>query len=167
MPNPAGVGTSSSRFSAANPSASFSAASASASPGFAKPITRDASAYRTSAASSPKRVIAGNSIAFESPCGTWKCAPIGRDIPCTKATDALVNAIPACIAPSIIASRAAALPGSAYAVRRFAPINRIAATACVSEYGLARRDTYASNACVKLSTPVSAVIRFGTLNVSS
>ena len=34
----------------------------------------------------------------------WKWAPIGRDMPWTSATELLVNAMPACMAPSIIAS---------------------------------------------------------------
>ncbi len=61
---------------------------------------------------SEKRVTVGSSMALERPCGTWKCAPIGRDMPCTSATEALQKAMPACVAPSIIASRAAALAGS-------------------------------------------------------
>ena len=42
MPKPPGVGTSRSRFSAANPSARFSAAAGSASPGAAQPLARAA-----------------------------------------------------------------------------------------------------------------------------
>ena len=57
--------------------------------------------------------MAGSSMALERPWGTWKCAPMGRDMPCTRATEALVKAMPACMAPSIMASRAAALRGSA------------------------------------------------------
>ena len=79
----------------------------------AKPIVRAAVAYRASAASNPKRVMAGSSMALDRPCGTWKCAPIGRLMPCTSATLLLVKAMPACMAPSIMASRAGALPGSA------------------------------------------------------
>ncbi len=48
-----------------------------------------------------------HNIALEIPCGTWNNAPIGRDMPCTNATEAFVNAIPACKEPSDIASLAA------------------------------------------------------------
>ena len=64
-------------------------------------------------ASSPNRVTAGSSMALDSPCGTWNRAPIGRDMPCTNATELLQNAIPACVAPIIMPSRARALRGSA------------------------------------------------------
>jgi hypothetical protein len=40
-------------------------------------------------------VTMGASMAFESPWGTWKKAPIGRDIPWMRVTDALENAMPA------------------------------------------------------------------------
>ena len=42
-----------------------------------------------------------------------------------------------------------------------------APSASASETGLARLETYASSAWVKLSTPVSAVVRGGTVKVSS
>ena len=90
----------------------FAAAVPSPSAALANPIRRAASAYRASAPGTENRVMAGSSIAFDSPCGTWKCAPIGRDIPCTSATELLENASPASVAPSIIASRASALRGS-------------------------------------------------------
>ena len=51
------------------------------------------SAYRPSAPDTENRVIAGSSIAFDNPCGTWKCAPIGRDIPCTSATELFLSLI--------------------------------------------------------------------------
>src|SRR3546814_20044392 len=63
-------------------------------------------------------VTVGSSIAFDSPCGTWKCAPTGRLIPCTSATELFEKAIPACVAPSIIAPRAAASIGSLHTRRR-------------------------------------------------
>src|SRR5699024_3826718 len=47
----------------------------------------------------------GNNIALENPCGTLNRAPIGRDIPCTKQTEAFENAIPACNEPKDIACR--------------------------------------------------------------
>ena len=78
---------------------------------------------------------------MESPCGTWKRAPIGRDMPCTNATELLQNAIPAWVAPIIMPSRARALRGSAYAVRRWCPIRVIAPKASESDTGLARLDT--------------------------
>ena len=71
------------------------------------------------------------------------------------------------VAPSIMPSRARALFGSVYAAWMCRPISVIAASARASENGLARRDTYASSAWVRLSTPVSAVVRGGTLKVSS
>ena len=48
-----------------------------------------------------------------------------------------------------------------------APISFIADKASASEIGLARLETYASSAWVRLSTPVSAVIRGGTVQLSS
>ena len=49
----------------------------------------------------------------------------------------------------------------------FFPIRSIAASASASENGLARFDTNASRAWVKLSTPVSAVVLGGTVRVSA
>ena len=86
-------------------------------------------------------VTAGNSKAFESPCGTWKKAPIGRLMPCTRQTLAFENAMPAWVAPSIIASRAVGLPGSRQAVRICLAISPIAALATPSVKGLALRLT--------------------------
>ena len=86
-------------------------------------------------------MTAGSSIAFERPWGTWKSAPIGRLMPWTSATEALEKAMPAWSAPSIIAARAARLPGSLQAVRRLAAISFIADSAIASEKGLALRET--------------------------
>src|SRR3546814_11182532 len=94
-------------------------------------------------------------MALDRPCGTWKCAPIGRLMPCTSATDAFEKAMPAWVAPSIICSRAARFDGSKQAVRRLAPIRCIAANAMLSEYGLRLRLAHASRAGVKPSMPGS------------
>ncbi len=59
-------------------------------PASAKPATR--AARDASRLARLNRVSTGNSMALRKPCGTWKCALIGRDIPCcTKATELLVN----------------------------------------------------------------------------
>src|SRR3546814_13311839 len=83
-------------------------------------------------------------MALDRPCGTWKCAPIGRLMPCTSATDAFEKAMPAWVAPSIICSRAARFDGSKQAVRRLAPIRCLAAIALRAGYGLSLRLTKAS-----------------------
>ena len=93
------------------------------------------------AAGAEKAVTAGSSIAFESPCATWKCAPIGRLIPWTSATEAFEKAMPAWVAPSIIASRAARSPGSVQTRRRFGAISRIAWSASPSENTFDFRET--------------------------
>jgi hypothetical protein len=69
--------------------------------------------YRLSAAGTENAVTAGKSIAFDRPWATWKCAPIGRLMPCTSATLELEKAMPAWVAASIIASRASVSPPSA------------------------------------------------------
>ena len=72
---PCGVGTPRSRFSTSSPWHSASPAAASSIPASAIPTCRAAAAYRPGAASSPNRVTAGSSIAFDNPCGTWNRAP--------------------------------------------------------------------------------------------
>src|SRR3546814_12650732 len=104
-------------------------------------MARAQSAERVSAAGADQAVTAGSSMALDSPCATWKCAPIGRLIPWTRATDAFEKAMPACSEPTIIASRAARSPGASQTRRRFAPIDRIAAIAIDSENGLACFET--------------------------
>ena len=42
-----------------------------------------------------KRRQGAINIAFDSPCGTWKWAPMGRLMPCTSVTDALLMPTPA------------------------------------------------------------------------
>src|SRR3546814_3543116 len=81
-------------------------------------------------------------MALDSPCATWKCAPIGRLIPWTRATDAFEKAMPACSEPTILASRAARSPGASQTRRRFGQIDRIAAIAIESENGLARSEEH-------------------------
>ena len=108
-----------------------------------------------------KAVTAGNSIALERPCATSKSAPMGRLMPCTSATLEFEKAIPASVAADIIAARASRSSPSRKTRRRFALIVRIAESAKASETGFALRLTYASTACVRASTPVSAVSRAG------
>ncbi len=52
-------------------------------------------------------------MALDRPWATWKWAPIGRLMPCTRATLEFEKAIPAWVAASIIASRASASEPSA------------------------------------------------------
>ena len=107
-------------------------------------------------------------MAFDSPCATWKCAPIGRLIPCTSATLELENAIPAWVDASIIASRGpAVLAVRVGACRRLADGARSRQSASPSVNGFAFLLTYASMAWVSASTPVSAVSRGGIDTVSS
>ena len=63
------------------------------------------------------------------PCGTWKWAPIGRDMPWMSVTDEFEKAIPACVAAFISASRAASLCMSAHAARSAGGMARIAVSA--------------------------------------
>lgn len=69
------------------------------------------------------------------PCGILKKLPSGRLVPWTSATEALENAMPACIEPSIIASRAAS-SRSLQALTMLGPIRAIAFKAIVSVRGL-------------------------------
>src|SRR5699024_1191225 len=64
------------------------------------------SAKRSIQASLLNSNTAGSNIALENPCGTSNKAPIGRDNPCTKQTDAFPKAIPACKEPRESCSRA-------------------------------------------------------------
>lgn len=49
----------------------------------------------------------GSSIALLSPWGTWKNAPMGRLMPCTKHTEAFEKAMPPCVAPASSPRRSA------------------------------------------------------------
>ena len=62
-------------------------------------------------------------------------------MPCTSATERLENAIPACSAPSIIASRAGRSPGVSQATGSAGHSTRSAASASASVNGLACRAT--------------------------
>lgn len=86
-------------------------------------------------------MTAGSSMALDRPCGTWKWAPIGRLMPWTRATEALLKAMPAWLAASIIPSRASRLSGSKQAVRRCFATRAMAARAMLSENGFAFRLT--------------------------
>src|SRR5699024_11816632 len=80
---------------------------------------RPKSANRSIQASLLNSSTAGNNIALENPCGTSTNAPIGRDKPCTKQTDAFEKAIPPCKAPSDTCSLAYTSRGIAQAVSKF------------------------------------------------
>ena len=86
-------------------------------------------------------MIVGSSTALLRPCGTWKCAPIGRLIPWTSATEALEKAAPASIAPSMSASRASSSPPSDCARRRYVPMSSAARSAKPSVTGFAFAET--------------------------
>src|SRR5699024_11051410 len=77
-----------------------SAASSFVNPSASSANMRPKSANRSIQASLLNSSTAGNNIALENPCGTSNNAPIGRDKPCTKQTDAFEKAIPPCKAPS-------------------------------------------------------------------
>ena len=79
-----------------------------------------------------KRVTVGSSSALLRPWARWKCAPIGRLMPCTSATLEFENAAPASVAPSIIASRAGSSSGCSTTRRMCAPISRAASSASMS-----------------------------------
>mmetsp|Transcript_25376 Transcript_25376/g.80109 ORF Transcript_25376/g.80109 Transcript_25376/m.80109 type:complete len:232 (-) Transcript_25376:3601-4296(-) len=110
MPYCLGDGTSKSAQSALSPAINFEPAVASSSPAAAQPIAVAAWAYRRGAPPTEKAVTAGRSIALERPCGTWKAAPMGLDMPWIRVTDAFEKAMPACVAAAIRVSRAAAPP---------------------------------------------------------
>ena len=94
-----------------------------------------------------------------------KRAPRGRAIPCTRATDAFAKAMPASRAPIDIASRARSSDGSATTRGKAGTIRLMAFRASPSVSGCARRDTYASSACVKASIPAATAARVGTYRV--
>ena len=79
-------------------------------------------------------------MALESPCATWNIAPIGRLIPWTKVTDALLNAIPASSAAIDICSLASTFFPSLNATGRYLKILLIAERANVSDNGCASFD---------------------------
>ena len=68
----------------------------------------------------------------ELPWGTWKCAPMGLDMPWMRVTLALEKAMPAWVAASIRAERASASSGCSHAARRWLVIDRIAVRAMFS-----------------------------------
>src|SRR5699024_1182364 len=104
---------------------------------------------------------AGNNIALENPCGTSNNAPIGRDNPCTKQTDAFEKAIPPCKAPSDTCSLAYTSRGFSLAVTNFCVISFFADNAIVYDMGCASRQMYASIECLNASTRVAPVTLFG------
>ena len=97
-------------------------------------------AKRSGAPGRVKRSTSGRSIALASPWGTPKWAPRGRAMPCTRATELLLKASPACSWAVIIASRACRSLPSRQARGRASGIVRIAARARVSVRGCARRE---------------------------
>ena len=88
-------------------------------------------------------------------------------MPCTKATEELLNAIPAIDAPSIISVRAGTFEPSAHACRSEPESIATAFRDSASVIGCARLEMYASIACVNASTPTAAVRCGGVVSESN
>ena len=88
-------------------------------------------------------------------------------MPCTKATDALLNAIPASSAPTDISARASSSRGFASTRGNARDRRAIALSASGSVIGCDRRETYDSIAWVSASIPAATIGLDGTSRVRS
>ena len=105
-------------------------------------------------------------MALEMPCATWNRAPMGRLMPCTMVTEALLKAMPASRAARDISSLASTFPPSWKATGRYLKILCTAERANTSVSGCAFTEVKDSTAWVRASRPVAAVVLGGAVIVN-